>query len=127
MKFATVTKSMVLGAALILASSAFAGTKANVQLNNATTVNGTPLKAGEYKVEWDGSGPNVELSIMKGKSVIAKVPAHVVDLSSPAANSAAVVKNNADGSTSLSGLRFEGKKYAIELGESSDVMQASGK
>ena len=124
MKFATVSKSIVMGLALLLASSAFAGTKANLTLNDATTVNGTKLKAGDYKLEWEGTGPNVEVSVLQGKKVIAKVPAKVVDLPSPSQNDAAVVNRNDDGSSTLSGARFQGKKYALDLGQSSDGMQA---
>jgi len=124
MKFATVSKSVVMGLALLLASSAFAATKANLTLNHPTTVNGTQLKPGEYKLEWDGSGPSVEVSIMQGKNVVAKVPAKVVDLSNNAQNDAAVVKNNDDGTTTLTEARFAGKKFALQLGESSDGMQA---
>jgi hypothetical protein len=123
MKFATVSKSLVMGLALLLASSAFAATKANLTLQSPTTINGTKLKAGDYKLEWDGSGPNVEVSIKQGKNVVAKVPAKVVDLSSPSRNDAAVVKNNGDGTSSLAGARFEGKKIALEIGDSSDGMQ----
>ena len=128
MKFATMSKSLMLGLAILLASSAFAATKGSLQLNNPTTINGTKLKAGDYKVEWEGSGPAVELSIKQGKNVIAKVPARVVDLSSAAANDAAVIRPNGDGTSSLLGVRFQGKKFALELGDSSDSMQAgSGK
>jgi hypothetical protein len=124
MKFATVSKSLVMGLALLLASSAFAATKASVVLQNPTTIQGTKLKAGEYKLQWDGTGPNVEVSIIQGKTVLAKVPAKLVDLSSPAQNNAAVVKRNDDGTTTLAGARFEGKKFALELGDSSEGMQA---
>jgi hypothetical protein len=124
MKFATVSKSVVLGLALLLTSSVFAVTKGSLQLSNPTTVNGTKLKPGEYKVEWEGSGPAVELSIKQGKNVIAKVPARVVDLNSVAANDAAVTRANGDGTSSLMGVRFSGKKFALELGEPSEGMQA---
>jgi hypothetical protein len=124
MKFATISKSLVMGLALLLASSAFAATKASVVLQNPTTIQGTKLKAGEYKLQWDGTGPNVEVSIMQGKTVLAKVPAKLVDLSLPAQNNAAVVKRNDDGTTTLAGARFEGKKFALELGDSSEGMQA---
>jgi hypothetical protein len=124
MKFATVTKSLVVGLALTLASSAFAASKANLTLNNPTSINGTSLKAGEYKLQWDGNGPNVEVSIMQGKKVVAKVPAKVVDLNQSSANDAALLKQNSDGSTTLAGVRFQGKKFALELGEASDGMQA---
>ena len=69
MKFATVSKSLMMGLALLLASSAFAATKASLTLQNPATINGTKLKAGEYRLEWDGSGPNVEVSITQGKKV----------------------------------------------------------
>lgn len=124
MKFATVSKSLVVGLALTLATSAFAASKANLTLNNPTSINGTKLKAGDYKLEWDGSGPNVEVSIMQGKKVVAKVPAKVVDLNQSSANDAALLKQNSDGSTTLAGARFQGKKFALELGEASDGMQA---
>jgi hypothetical protein len=122
MTFATVSKSLVLGLALMLASSAFASDKGKLQIYNPVTVNGTTLKAGDYRLEWSGTG-TVELSILQGKKVLAKVPAHVVDLNYPSANDAAVVTNS-NGTKTLAGVRFEGKKYALELGESSDGMQA---
>jgi len=124
MKFATVTKSLVMALVLLLAGSAFAASKATLTLNHDTTVNGTKLKAGDYKLQWDGSGPDVEVSIVRGKDVVAKVPAKLVDLNSNAANDAAVIKNNSDGTTTLAGVRFAGKKYALDLGEASDSMQA---
>jgi hypothetical protein len=124
MKFATVSKSVVMGLALLLASSAFAATKATMVLQDTATINGAKLKPGEYKLQWDGTGPNVEVSIMQGKTVLAKVPAKVVDLSSPAPYNAALLKRNDDGTSTLKGARFEGKKLALELGESSDGMQA---
>jgi len=124
MTFATVSKSVVMGLALLLASSAFAATKASMTLQSSATINGAQLKPGDYKLEWDGSGPNVEVSIVKGKKEIAKVPAKVVDLNSPATNNAAVLKVNGDGSSTLAGVRFEGKRFALDLTDSGDSMQA---
>jgi hypothetical protein len=126
MKFATVSKSIVLGLALLLAMSAFAATKAGLQLANPVTVNGTTLKPGDYKVQWEGSGPNVELSILQGKNVVAKVSAHVIELQTPAPSNAAVTRQNDNGPSSLTGLRFEGKKIALDLGDASASMQAGG-
>ena len=124
MKFATVTKSLILGLVLVLACSAFAATKGSLTLQSAITVNGTTLKPGDYKLQWEGTGPDVEVSIMQGKNVLAKVPAKLVDLASPAANSAAVIRQNADGTNTLAAARFEGKKYSLDLSPSSDGMQA---
>jgi|SRR5579864_891338 hypothetical protein len=124
MKFATISKTVVMGLALLLASSAFAATKANLTLNHPTTVSGVKLKPGDYKLEWDGSGPEVQVSIVQGKNVVAKVPAKLVDLNANSQTDASVIKNNDDGTATLAGVRFAGKKYALELGESSDGMQS---
>jgi hypothetical protein len=124
MKFTTVSKVLVTGLALLLASSAFAATKASLTLSDPVTANGTTLKPGDYKLEWDGSGPAVEVSVMQGKNVVAKLPAKLVDLKSAPTNDAALLKTNDDGTTSLIGARFGGKKFALEIGESNDGMQA---
>jgi hypothetical protein len=123
MKFATISKSLVLGLALMLASTAFAATKAHLQLQNPTLVNGTKLKPGDYKLEWDGTGPNVEVSVIQGKNVVAKVPAKLVDMKTPTKDDAAVVTDNGDGTRKLAAVRFAGKPFALELGNSSDSMQ----
>jgi hypothetical protein len=124
MKFATVLKSLVLGLAVLLASSAFAATKGTLHLNTPATVNGTALKPGDYSLQWTGTGPNVDVSIMQGKTVIAKVSAKVVDLSAPATYDAALISRGNGGESTLTGARFEGKKIALELGDSGDGMQA---
>ena len=124
MKFATVSKSLLMGSALWFASSAFAADKASMQVQSPVTINGATLKPGDYKVEWNGSGSNVELSITQGKKVLAKVPAHVVDLETASNSNATVIRRNDDGTNSLTGLRFGGKKFALEVGEASDGMQS---
>lgn len=127
MKSTAVSKLLVLGLALLLASSAFAATKGSLQLSNPTSVNGTQLKPGDYKVQWDGSGPSVEVSILQGKNVVAKVPAKLVNLDSAASNDAAVTQKGSDGVSALQGIRFGGKKIALELGQASDGMGGSSK
>lgn len=124
MKLTTVLKSLGVGLALLVASSAFAATTGHLQLQNATMVNGTQLKAGDYKVQWDGTGPDVEVSILQGKKVLAKVPAKVVELKTKAQNNSAIVSNNTDGTSTLAGVHFEGKTTALEMPQSSDGMQA---
>ena len=124
MKFATVSKSLLMGSVLLLAASAFAANKASMQVQSPVTINGATLKPGEYTVEWNGSGSNVELSITKGKKVLAKLPAHVVDLESSSNSNATIIRRNDDGTNSLTGVRFGGKKFALEVDEASAGMQS---
>jgi hypothetical protein len=124
MKLATVSKSLVMGLALLLASSVFAATKGHLALQGPTLVNGTKLKAGDYNVQWEGTGPEVQVSIMQGKKVLTKVPAKIVELKTRAQNDSALVNNNTDGTSSLAEVHFAGRTTALELSESSDGMQA---
>ena len=117
MKTSNFANKLMVGVALLLATSAFAANKGSLQVQEPLNVNGTRLAPGDYKVQWDGTGPSVELSIMQGKKVVTKVPAHVIDLSSASPSDAAVVKNNGDGTKSLSEVRLSGKKFALAVGE----------
>jgi len=120
-------KSLFLGLALVLATGAFAAStnKGSMQLMDSVTISGKQLAAGTYQVKWDGTGPNVEVSILQGKDVVATTSAHLVDLNQKADNDTAIVKNNADGSKGLSEIRFSGKKVALALGSES-AMESSG-
>jgi len=125
MKFATVSKSLVLALALVLATSAFAGTKASLQLQSSVNISGTTLKPGDYKLQWEGTGPDVEVSFIQGKTVVAKAQAHLVDLNTPSQQTAAIVRSNGDGTNSLLSARFEGKRYSLDLESSSGGQSGS--
>jgi hypothetical protein len=115
MNFAKVSKGLVLGLALLLATSAFAASKGPLQLNAPATVAGKQLAAGDYTVKWDGTGPSVQVEILKGKNVVATVPAQVVTLDHVSNYDSAVVNTSGDGGRVLSQIRFSGKKLALEV------------
>src|SRR5277367_6255974 len=121
MKFANVSKGLLLGLTLMLATSVFAisANKGSLQLFDSAKVAGQTLGAGEYAVKWEGTGSNVQLNILKGSKVIASTPARLVDLNQATGSDSAVLKNNSDGSRSLAEIRFGGKKYAIAIGDES--------
>ena len=80
MSVSKISKGLLLGLALLLATSVFAANKGSLQVSDPVTVNGKQLGAGDYTVKWEGAGPNVELNILRGKNVVATVPARMVDL-----------------------------------------------
>jgi len=75
------------------------------------------LAAGDYQVKWEGTGPNVELNIIKSKKVVVTVAARLAELSRPERNSASVTQMAEDGTTSLTEIRFSGKKYELSIGQ----------
>lgn len=119
MSVSKLSKGLLLGLALLLATSVFAANKGTLQVSDSVTVNGKQLPAGDYTVKWEGAGPNVELNILKGKNVVATVPARMVDLDRSPDRDSAVTAVNSDGRKSLNEIRFGGKKYAFAIGEES--------
>ncbi len=119
MTFSKSFKGLLLGLAVLLATSAFASNKGSIQLLDNTNIAGTQLKAGDYSLKWEGNGPNVELSILKGSKVVATTPARLVDLNQSPNRDTAVLKTNADGTRSLSQIQLAGKKFALAIGQES--------
>ena len=125
MKFTRISKGLLLGLAVLLATSAFAANKGTVQLQDAVTVNGKELAAGDYNVKWDGNGPNVEVNILRGNNVVATVPARMVDLDrAPEKNSIVTVSDS--GRKSLYEIRLSGRKYALAISGESAKADSSG-
>jgi len=122
-------KTVVLGLAVLLASSAFASNKGTLQVHETLEVNGQQLAAGEYQLRWDGApGSNVEVSFMQGKREVAKASAKVVALDKASDNDSASV-DHASGKAIVTEVRFAGKKYFLALGatEKAEMSEGSNK
>jgi hypothetical protein len=118
MKTQKIFKGVILGMALLMTVSAFAASanKGSLQLMDSVTLNGKQLAAGEYSLQWDGSGNNVQLSVMQGKKLVVTTPAQLINLEKSPSNGAAIIKSNTDGTKALAEVRFGGKKYALAIG-----------
>jgi len=126
MKRNTLAKTVVLGLAVLLAASAFASNKGSLYLQEAFEVNGQQLAPGEYQVRWDGTGPNVEVSIMQDKKEVAKAPAKVVALDKAYDYDSAVI-DHASGKATVSEIRFADKKYVLAIGASEKAEMSGSK
>lgn len=115
MKAVGISKVAALACVVLLAASAFAVNKGSLQVNNDVSINGKQLKAGNYSVTWEGDGPEVQLSILNGKKVVAETSAKVVNMDKAPAANQAVVNRSADGSATLTEIRFSGKKFALAI------------
>ena len=111
------TKTAVLSLALLMSTGLFAASSGSLHLTQAVQLNGTEIKAGDYKVTWEGTGPEVTVSVMKGKEVVAKTSAHLKALDKNGGADATVLQKNGDGTTSLNGIRFGSKRVSLEFSE----------
>jgi hypothetical protein len=103
------------GYAMILALfsvPAFAASKSqNISFATAVKVGTTQLPAGDYKLTWTGSGPNVQITIAKRGTLAVTVPAHIVEQNH---NSQAVVTDSASGANVLKSIELSHVTLVME-------------
>jgi hypothetical protein len=111
------------GAALLLAVSAFAaGTgKGTLHVYESVDVRGKQLAPGEYKLQWNGEGPKVELNITSSKRTVVSVPAQLIPVGEAYTTDGYAAKKSEDGKNALTEIFFHGKSYELRL-----VDQAGG-
>ena len=127
MNISKISKGVLLGLALLLAATAFAANKGTLQVSDPITVSGKLIAPGQYIVKWDGAGPDVELNILRGKNVVATVPAHMVDLDRTPDRDATVTVVNGSGNKVLSEIRLSGRKQAFAIGAESAKAESGSK
>lgn len=66
-----------------LALSAASKNSAKVTFGDTVTIGGTQVPAGDYRVQWEGTGTSVVAKFMQGDKVIASAPATLVQANSP--------------------------------------------
>lgn len=106
------------GIAIVCATTALAADKGSMKVFDPTTVNGTQLSPGDYGLEWEGTGNNVQLKILRGKQVLTTTPATLEQLPKPAPSNMTSTKDGDHGRV-LTGITFYGKKYALAIGSGS--------
>lgn len=70
--FALATMGLVPGLAFAAAKHS-----ANVELDQPVEVAGTQLATGQYKLVWEGNGPDVTVSFVEGKKTVATTSARL--------------------------------------------------
>src|SRR5215472_1571336 len=128
LNFSKISKTLRPALALLLATSVFAANKQNkgsLELDQPATIGGHQLASGEYKLTWNGTGPNVDLMIKSYGKLVATVPAHLIELSRPELSNGYQVHTNDDGSQILTSIEFGGKKYELSFVDEATMTEAA--
>jgi len=114
------------GSALLLSSAALAGdsNKASIQLYEKVNVEGKALNPGKYTITWDGTGPDVQVTVLQGKQTVATFAAHVTEQAARNTEDAYGSAADTDGARTLTAIYPNGKRFSLEL-ESKAASQAS--
>ena len=86
-------------------------------MSEPVSVNGTKLAIGDYRVNWEGTGANVEVNFSKSNKVVATLPGHLVELDRPAHDSSYTTNKSEDGSATLIEIHLRGEKYKLAVGQ----------
>jgi hypothetical protein len=111
---------------LLLAAAGVAGetNKGKLHVAENVTIGGKQLSAGDYQLEWTGTGSTVELSISSGKETVAKIPAQILPLKVAIAHNA-YSTDSAAGTKTVTDIFLSGKKYELSIGEASAAAPAA--
>jgi calcineurin-like phosphoesterase len=118
MKKSYVTAVLTLACVFGLGGSALARDHAHsVDINEAVQIGTTTLKPGNYKVDWQGTGPEVQVTFAQFGKIVATVPGTLKTNDDPFRQDATVTQATSTG-TSLKELDFHRQKEAIVFDQS---------
>jgi hypothetical protein len=120
--------TLLFSGTLLFSSAALAGqaNKGKIQLADRIIVDGKPLEPGNYRVEWDGNGPAVQVKLLQGKQVVATLPAHVTEQTDANSQDSYSTATEADGSKALTAIYPGGKRLALQFDRSAAASVQSG-
>ena len=105
--------------ALLLPVSVFAKEKneGKFQVSQPVQVGSSQLKPGEYKVQWDGTGPDVQLTILQNGKTVATAPAKLVESQQPSQHDSVILRDGTGNVKRLDEINFAKQKRTLVLSE----------
>jgi hypothetical protein len=89
--------------------------KMTIHIDQKVAVDGKILETGRYTAEWNGEGPNVQVTLMKGKNTVATFAAQIKQEPSANPDDAIGTTDGPDGTKQLSSIYPNGKRISLQL------------
>jgi hypothetical protein len=90
----------------------------SVEISDAVQVGGTQLKPGNYKLEWQGTGPEVQVSFVRDGKTIATAPGTLKVDDPRVTQNAVVTQTTSANTTTLTEIDFSHNKESLVFGQS---------
>ena len=110
-----------------LSLSAFAKDNKNetkVTFTDSVQIGSTDVKPGDYKLQWEGNGPDVQVKVIKGKDVIATAPAKLVQKNS--GQNSITTRNVNDNTKAVDEIDFAGGRQSLVFNEATSAQSTGG-
>ena len=85
----------------------------SVEISDAVQIGGTKLKPGNYKVEWQGTGPAVQVSFQQSGKTVVTVPGTLKTNNDQVTQDAIVTEATGAGTSTLKEIDFRSLKQAL--------------
>ncbi|HLK32498.1 MAG TPA: hypothetical protein VKT29_05370 [Terriglobales bacterium] len=108
--------TMVLPLASLASTKNSTEQKKNISLLDTVELAGKTLSPGQYKVEWNGTGPMVHVKFLKNGKTVLTAPAEVAQLQQKAPYSAVVENTKKNGTKTLREIEWNNQREALIFG-----------
>jgi hypothetical protein len=117
----------VLASSLSLNAFAKDKNETPVTFSEKVQIGSNEVKPGDYKLQWDGNGPDVQVKVVKGKDVVATVPAKLLANKSTqnGIGNAVTISGNTD-VKQLDRVDFARGRQSLVFGEAMDTQATQG-
>ena len=107
----------------VLGSNKPENNKKNITLGETVQVGTTTLQPGDYKVEWQGTGPNVTVNFVQGKKVVATASATLQSKDSRTTN--VLMKDEGNGNRAMTEIDWKNTALVFEPGAQTNSTPSS--
>jgi hypothetical protein len=101
-----------------LSASAKDKNQHSVSISDSLQVSGTQLKPGDYKVEWQGNGPAVQVSFLQNGETVATAPATLKAIDGQVTQDEVVADTTDSNTRALKEIDFRRDKEALVFEQS---------
>jgi hypothetical protein len=117
----------LLALGLLGSSAAFAreSNQTTLHLREKINVNGKVLNPGRYTVDWQGSGPAVQVDILRGKETVATAPAHLAEQPTRNDSDAYAFSTRPDGTRTLTTIYVGGERTTLQFNQTQAASSSS--
>jgi hypothetical protein len=105
--------TLVVAVLLPLVALAADKNEGRISLSAPTQLGSQQIKPGDYKVEWDGSGPSVQVRILRGSKVVATSTASLTEQKTPVPSDQVVLETQDNGTRTLRQIDFVKRRVSL--------------